>query len=56
LYLQSSFFPEALRRAEESVDDLEEKLKASERARKKAEKDTAGVEDLREDFKPLKMP
>ena len=38
---------EALRRAEERADDLEEKLKASEEAREKAEKDAAGVEDLR---------
>ncbi|KAK1616616.1 hypothetical protein QYE76_022133 [Lolium multiflorum] len=38
---------EALRRAEERADDLEAKLKASEEARKRAEKDAAGVEDLR---------
>nr|XP_051190418.1 uncharacterized protein LOC127303752 [Lolium perenne] len=38
---------EALRHAKERADDLEEKLKASEEAREKAEKDAAGVEDLR---------
>jgi hypothetical protein len=46
LYLHSSFLLEALHRAEERPDDLEEKLKASEEAREKAEKDDAGVEDL----------
>ncbi|KAM0868448.1 hypothetical protein ACQ4PT_041307 [Festuca glaucescens] len=38
---------EALRRAEERANDLAEKLRASEEAREKAEKDAAGVEDLR---------
>jgi vacuolar-type H+-ATPase subunit E/Vma4 len=47
LCVHSFFIPEALRRAEECADDLEEKLKASEEAREKAEKDAAGVEDLR---------
>jgi hypothetical protein len=37
-----------LRLAEERSNDLEKKLKASEKARKKAEKDVAGVEDLRQ--------
>jgi hypothetical protein len=32
LYLHLSFLPEALRRAEERANDLEEKLKASEKA------------------------
>ena len=36
-----------LRRAEERANDLEEKLRASEEAHEKAEKDAAGVEDLR---------
>jgi small-conductance mechanosensitive channel len=40
--------PETLRRAEERADDLEGKLKASEEAHQKAEKDDAGVEDLRQ--------
>ncbi|KAK1630855.1 hypothetical protein QYE76_005170 [Lolium multiflorum] len=39
---------DALRRAEERADDLEAKLKASETARKKVEKDVAAVEDLRQ--------
>jgi F420-0:gamma-glutamyl ligase len=39
------FSSEALRLAEERANDLEE-LKASKRARKKAEKDATGVEDL----------
>jgi hypothetical protein len=43
-----SFFSEALLLAEERANDLEKKLKASEKARKKAEKEVAGVEDLRE--------
>jgi hypothetical protein len=42
------FLPEALRRAEERADDLEAKLKASEEARKRAEKDAADVKDLRQ--------
>jgi hypothetical protein len=41
------FHPEALRRAEERANDLEKRLKASEEARKKAEEDAAGLEDLR---------
>jgi hypothetical protein len=40
-------FSNALRVAEERAKDLEEKLKASKEARQKAEKDVAGVEDLR---------
>ena len=47
MYLHLFFLPEALRRAEERANDLEEKLRASEEAREKAEKDAAGVEDLR---------
>ena len=47
MYSHSSLLLEALRRAEERADDLEEKLKASEEAREKAEKDAAGVKDLR---------
>ncbi|KAK1612256.1 hypothetical protein QYE76_035929 [Lolium multiflorum] len=39
---------EALHRSEERANDLEAKLKASEEARKKAEKDAASVEDLRQ--------
>ncbi|KAK1649206.1 hypothetical protein QYE76_067011 [Lolium multiflorum] len=38
----------ALHRAEERADDLEAKVKASETAHKKAEKDAAAVEDLRQ--------
>jgi hypothetical protein len=41
------FFSEALRRAEERVDALEAKIKSSEMAREKAEKDVAAVEGLR---------
>ncbi|KAK1631596.1 hypothetical protein QYE76_005911 [Lolium multiflorum] len=37
----------AMRCAKERIDDLEAKLKASEEARKRAEKDATGVEDLR---------
>jgi hypothetical protein len=37
-----------MRRAEERTADLETKLKASEEARKKAEKTTSCVEDLRQ--------
>jgi energy-coupling factor transporter transmembrane protein EcfT len=40
-------FSEALRRAEERADALEAKLKSSEAARKKAEKEAADVEGLR---------
>ncbi|KAM0916555.1 hypothetical protein ACQ4PT_010105 [Festuca glaucescens] len=39
---------DALRRAEERADDLEAKLKASEAARKKAEKDAVAAEGLRQ--------
>ncbi|KAM0871310.1 hypothetical protein ACQ4PT_039477 [Festuca glaucescens] len=39
---------DALRRAEERADDLEAKLKASEAARKNAEKDAAAAEGLRQ--------
>ncbi|KAK1681154.1 hypothetical protein QYE76_042002 [Lolium multiflorum] len=39
---------DALRRAEQRTDDLEAKLKASETAHKKAEKDAAAVEGLRQ--------
>jgi hypothetical protein len=39
---------EALRRAEESADALDAKLKISEKAREKAEKDAAVVEGLRQ--------
>ena len=46
MHHHSSLLPEALRHAEERADDLEDKLKASEEAREKAEKDAAGVEDL----------
>jgi septal ring factor EnvC (AmiA/AmiB activator) len=42
------FLSDALRRAEERADDLEAKLKASETARKKVEKDVAAIEDLRQ--------
>jgi Flp pilus assembly protein TadD len=41
-------FSEALRRAEEHADALEAKLKSSEAAREKAEKDAAVVESLRQ--------
>jgi chromosome segregation ATPase len=34
--------------AEKRANDLERKLKASEKARKKAEEDAAGIEDLRD--------
>ena len=39
---------EALRRAEEHADALDAKLKLSEKAREKAEKDAAAVEGLRQ--------
>ncbi|KAK1670873.1 hypothetical protein QYE76_059032 [Lolium multiflorum] len=38
----------ALHLAEKRANDLERKLKASEKARKKAEEDAAGIEDLRD--------
>jgi hypothetical protein len=41
------FLSESLRRAEERADDLESQLRASEEARKKAEKDASCIEDLR---------
>jgi hypothetical protein len=44
------FLPEALRRAEERANGLETKLKASEEARKRAEKDAADVKDFRQRF------
>jgi flagellar motility protein MotE (MotC chaperone) len=44
-------FPEGLRRAEERADALEAKLKLSEAAREKAEKDAAAVEGLRQRLK-----
>jgi hypothetical protein len=48
-YMLSYFsLPEAMRRAEERANDLETKLKASEEARKKAEKDDANVKYLRQ--------
>jgi predicted DNA-binding protein YlxM (UPF0122 family) len=42
---------DALRRAEEHVNALEAKLKISEKAREKAEKDAAAVEGLRQRLK-----
>ncbi|KAK1648572.1 hypothetical protein QYE76_066377 [Lolium multiflorum] len=45
---------EALHLAEKRANDLEKKLKASEKARKKAEKDVAGVKDLRERLRAAK--
>jgi hypothetical protein len=42
------FASEALRRAEECADALDAKLKVSEKARVKAEKDAAAVEGLRQ--------
>jgi hypothetical protein len=42
---------DALHRAEERADELETKLKASETARKKAEKDATAVEGLRQRLK-----
>jgi F0F1-type ATP synthase membrane subunit b/b' len=56
LCLHAFFLPEILHRAEERADDLEAQLKASEKARQKAEKNATRVEDLRRNFKPLKMP
>jgi hypothetical protein len=47
LRLHLSSLSETLRRAEKHADDLEAKLNASEEARKRAEKDAAGVEDRR---------
>jgi predicted nuclease with TOPRIM domain len=50
--LPSDFsFSEALRRAEECADALEAKLKSSETAREKPEKDAAAVESLRQRLK-----
>jgi hypothetical protein len=46
LCLHSFFLSEALRLAEERANDLEKKLKASEKAHKKAEKEAADVKDL----------
>jgi CO dehydrogenase/acetyl-CoA synthase beta subunit len=43
-----TIFPEALRRAKKRADDLAAKLQLSEKAREKAEKDAATVEDLRQ--------
>jgi flagellar motility protein MotE (MotC chaperone) len=40
-------FVDGLRVTEERANDLERRLKASEEACQKAEKDVAGVEDLR---------
>jgi hypothetical protein len=48
LCLHPFFLSEALCRAEECANDLEKKLKANEKARKKAEKEDAHVEDLRQ--------
>jgi dsDNA-specific endonuclease/ATPase MutS2 len=48
LRLHLSFLSEALRRAEERANDLEEKIRASEEAREKAQVDAAGVADLRQ--------
>jgi hypothetical protein len=45
------FISEALHRAEERADALEAKLKISEKAREKAEKDAAVVEGLRQRLK-----
>ena len=42
------FVSEALRRVEERADALDAKLKVSERARVKAEKDAAAIEGLRQ--------
>jgi hypothetical protein len=42
------FHSEALHRAVERANDLESQLKASEEARKKAEKDASCVKDLRQ--------
>ncbi|KAK1629647.1 hypothetical protein QYE76_003962 [Lolium multiflorum] len=44
---------DALRHAEERVDNLEAKLKASETTHKKAEKDATAIEDLRQRLKML---
>jgi hypothetical protein len=48
-------FSDALCRAEERADDLEAKLKASETTRKKAEKEAADVEYLRQRLQAMKM-
>jgi hypothetical protein len=48
LYRDPSFYPEALRLAEKRSNDLEKKLKASEKACEKAEQEAASVGDLRE--------
>ncbi len=48
LFLLIFFASEALRRAEERADALDAKLKLSEKAREKAEKDTAAIEGLRQ--------
>jgi dsDNA-specific endonuclease/ATPase MutS2 len=48
LRLHLSFLSEALHHAEERANDLEEKIRASEEAREKAQEDVAGVADLRQ--------
>jgi hypothetical protein len=52
----SFFLSEALHLAEKRANDLEKKLKASEKARKKAEKDVVVSKIFVKDFDPLKMP
>jgi hypothetical protein len=47
LDLHLSVLPEVLHRTKDRANDLEEKLRASEEAREKAEEDAAGVKDLR---------
>ena len=48
LYFDPSFCPEALHLAEKRANELEKKLKASEKAREKAEREAASVGDLRD--------
>jgi hypothetical protein len=45
-----------LRCVEERANDLEKNLKASEKARKKAEKEAVDVEDLRQRLQAADMP
>jgi Flp pilus assembly protein TadD len=49
-----TIFSEALRQAKECADALEAKLKLSEKAREKAEKDAAAVEGLRQRLQTAK--
>ena len=48
LYFDPSFYLEALHLAEKRANEIEKKLKASEKAREKAEREAASVGDLQD--------